>query len=340
MALRLLPKDAQDGGEDILEKNELDFELESAPAVASQYLANKFQMLVIKKGSQTNRELVYVEYKPYQLSGRRGTDQHVIKRACNLGNLLRNGSKSWDEGFHTLPLRCVIQKTRPPRFAFVFQLPDATSKPITLLQWLNDKQMVRPTLGERFKIAKELAVTLFQFHSVGWLHKSVRSENILFFKSDDSHVACARQYLVGFEFSRAEGDQSTTGDDDILERNLYRHPDQQGPPEIRFNIKHDIYALGVVLLEIGLWRAVSSPGFDKFSEMNPDQIQARLQDHARVRLPHHMGDAYTEIVFACMSGAMGSYDQSSEGVGGRTREVIQLEMYEKIVGGMEIGVQL
>jgi hypothetical protein len=61
-------------------------------------------------------------------------------------------------------------------------------------------------------------------------------------------------FVVGFEFSREESDRSTTEQDDKLERNIYRHPDRQGPPEARFNMLHDIYSLGVVLLEIGLSR--------------------------------------------------------------------------------------
>ncbi|KAF4540152.1 Het-s domain protein [Lasiodiplodia theobromae] len=46
--------------------------------------------------------------------------------------------------------------------------------------------------------------------------------------------------------------------DNDLERNLYRHPDRQGRPKTSFSKLHDIYALGVVLLEIGLWEMALS----------------------------------------------------------------------------------
>ena len=39
--------------------------------------------------------------------------------------------------------------------------------------------------------------------------------------------------------------------DDCLSRNVYRHPHRQQSPTEVFNKIHDIYALGVVLLEIG-----------------------------------------------------------------------------------------
>lgn len=36
-------------------------------------------------------------------------------------------------------------------------------------------------------------------------------------------------------------------------RDIYRHPERQGQPTTPFKKIHDIYSLGVVLLEIGLW---------------------------------------------------------------------------------------
>ena len=65
----------------------------------------------------------------------------------------------------------------------------------------------------------------------------------------------------------------------------------------------------------------------------PQSLKLIFPIHARVRLPHDMGDAGTEIVLACMSGAMGTYDQSSEGAVGRASEVIQIaDVRENCVG--------
>jgi hypothetical protein len=35
-------------------------------------------------------------------------------------------------------------------------------------------------------------------------------------------------------------------------RDVYRHPERQGRPQKLFKKVHDIYALGVVMLEIGM----------------------------------------------------------------------------------------
>jgi len=39
-----------------------------------------------------------------------------------------------------------------------------------------------------------------------------------------------------------------------MENNIYRHPERQGKPQTTFKTIHDLSALGIVLLEIGLWK--------------------------------------------------------------------------------------
>lgn len=41
-----------------------------------------------------------------------------------------------------------------------------------------------------------------------------------------------------------------------IELDYYQHPDKRFNRTIRYSRSHDIYSLGVVLLEIGLWRPV------------------------------------------------------------------------------------
>jgi len=287
-------------------------------------------------------ETFYVEYKPYKL--RRGANQPsdaMIRRVRALGNLLCQPSAS-DAGFHTLACRCILkEKDRNGRalnrYAFLFCLPDgATGEPVSLSTAITNHPLNRPTLGQRFQIAKTLATTVFQLHSIGWLHKSIRSENILFFGAPDQMYS--QQYLVGFEFSRDENDTSTTEQDDALERNIYRHPDRQGPPDTRFSVLHDIYSLGVVLLEVGLWRPVL--GFEAFADMGPDAIKERLREHANTRLPHYMGKKYTRAVLECLDQTLADGDVATLGGLERFRESVQIAFCERVLGRIEGGVAL
>lgn len=58
-------------------------------------------------------------------------------------------------------------------------------------------------------------------------------------------------WVLGFEFSRPETYFSNGQSDACPRRDVYRHPDRQQDPSTVFTKIHDIYALGVVLLEIG-----------------------------------------------------------------------------------------
>ena len=95
------------------------------------------------------------------------------------------------------------------------------------------------------------------------VHESFRSENILFFGSHTSNASNNEQidaseknnltqpWIFGFEFSRPDSFFSAGFIDTCPDRDVYRHPERQGQPLTTFKKVHDIYALGIVLLEIG-----------------------------------------------------------------------------------------
>lgn len=296
------------------------------------------QLVKTNEAGSITTELVYVEYKPFDL--RRGATKpssSVMQRMCRLATLLRQ-PKAAENGFRTLRCSGVVQENYPEkRFAFVFELPSPSQIPVSLSEAIslhNSKRLVRPTLNEKFQIASAIAETVFQFHSVHWLHKSIRSEHVLFFYDGNSHLGFCKPHLVGFEFSRDENDRSTTEKDDSLACNIYRHPDRWGPPEERFGVLHDIYALGVVLLEIGIWRPVL--GFDKrFDEMDSDEVRKCLELNAKERLPHYMGVEYTRAVLACLGGELVKKEQAAEksvGSGDQSKpEEMQIAFWENVV---------
>jgi hypothetical protein len=87
------------------------------------------------------------------------------------------------------------------------------------------------------------------------VHESFRSENIIFFPAETDNksfqsimnpatINFAKPWVLGFEYSRPEGDFSLGITDICLARDIYRHPVRQGQPGVMFNKLHDIYALG------------------------------------------------------------------------------------------------
>lgn len=71
--------------------------------------------------------------------------------------------------------------------------------------------------------------------------------------------------MLGFEFSRPETYFSAGLEDKCLARDIYRHPDRQQSPTQPFSKLHDIYALGVVLLEIGAYPCSGTDGRELIS---------------------------------------------------------------------------
>ena len=60
-------------------------------------------------------------------------------------------------------------------------------------------------------------------------------------------------YLVGFEKFRPVDRESSMLGDSLWYKDIYRHPSRQGAhPEKEYKMQHDIYSLGVCLLEIGI----------------------------------------------------------------------------------------
>jgi hypothetical protein len=89
-------------------------------------------------------------------------------------------------------------------------------------------------------------------HSSEFVDKSIRPETVLLL--EDSISELGAPFLAGFEkFRLADGHLFRTGEA-TWEKDLYRHPERQGYwPQKEYSIQHDIYSLGVVLLEVGLW---------------------------------------------------------------------------------------
>ena len=159
-------------------------------------------------------------------------------------------------------------------------------------------------------------------HNLNLVHKNIRPETILTFQVDcdaDHHRTTA---LVGFESFRYADGPTHLSQKQQWERDLYRHPSRQGiRPLVRYAMQHDIYSLGVCLLEIGLWKSlvdystndtgvqyVPGPvlaGVDFVEQRNLTRNAYKVKDFlvqlARAALPAKMGARYTLIVETCLS---------------------------------------
>jgi len=158
--------------------------------------------------------------------------------------------------------RCKENNYRTGRLGFVFEKPSPVSaSPVSLRSLILLR--TKPLLTDRIAIAKAIANCLMSLHSVNWLHKGLRSQNILFFPKDDNTVEYSCPYLSGFGYARpAFREDMTEMMSQNPEADMYRHPRTHGlgPWEGRQGFKRtfDIYSLGVILVEIATWEVVET----------------------------------------------------------------------------------
>ena len=98
---------------------------------------------------------------------------------------------------------------------------------------------------------------MLYLHVVDWLHKAIRSDNILFFSHPNS-PELSKAYLSGFKCARPDRCEETTTDDGLDSwAELYLHPDYQGLNSKRsYRKTFNIYSFGLILLEIAHWTKI------------------------------------------------------------------------------------
>lgn len=235
--------------------------------------------------------------------------------------------------FGLLRCRGVVKVTNADNeiesYDFIFHIPPSLRSPKSLRDVLIQ---AKPdlSLSSRFHIAQQLSQSLSYVHTYGFVHKGIRPETILIFQDDESELAAS--FLLGFEKFRPAQGLTLRANDCAWQKDLYRHPRRQGlRPEDEYIMQHDIYSLGVCLLEIGLWQTLvvygpSQSGHeaqiqsqDNHNMPEPSQLLTRLSNAennetpkatlikqslvelALSELPPRMGDKYTDIVVSCLT---------------------------------------
>lgn len=260
----------------------------------------------------------------------------LTARLADLVRLL-NASKSAD--FRSL--KCIGCTHQPHNYSYIleFEIPPGIddSKHNSLHNIIrNVKGQDRPSLNERLRMSLCLARALYQWHLVGWLHEGISGFNVIFFNRENERLAdYSNPFLHGFEFARPDSDPSIGRAMDDIDFNVYRHPDRQGSVRKGHKKKHDLYSLGVVMLEIGLWQTASSmignPGSSPYS---PQQIQGLLRKHCKERLAHFAGESYSAAVYVCLSSQFGADVDDEMGSG------LLKAFQEKVISELSRGVMI
>ncbi|KAL8790277.1 MAG: hypothetical protein Q9195_006435 [Heterodermia aff. obscurata] len=236
---------------------------------------------------------------------------------CHVRDLARTLSCSQPSTLGLLQCIGVMKKLdtsgKISQYQFVFLYPSEHYTTTSSLRALLLRGPI--SLDAKYAIAKSLTRGVLAVHSADFVHKSIRPDNILVF--NDSNDQETKAYLVGFEQIRPAAASTSLIGDMLWERNLYRHPSRQGVrPEHIYIMQHDIYSLGVCLLEIGIWNSLVIPSvppkpgkllhIEGQLKMNNTlkaawEIKKTLIHMARTFLPSLMGKVYTNVVLSCLT---------------------------------------
>lgn len=219
-----------------------------------------------------------------------------------------------------------------PRFELQYSMPSDLNDPRSLRDLLTDRSNYKlHPLNHRFRLAKHLATSIVYMHSGQFVHKNIKPENILMMTSANGQIeeqfpyVLGWPFLVGFDRCRPASVLSGRYGEGKMEECLYQHPTRWGVvAEEAFTMLHDIYSLGVVLLEIGLWQSLvewnedtkgyvfapfltdivvgsmNKDGITSRADHRSKMVKERLVQIAKIWLPPSMGDTYTAVVIACL----------------------------------------
>jgi hypothetical protein len=289
---------------------------------------------------------VVIEWKAYDDLQDPKRKEAIIERVSALASLLNRVGNT--KNLNTLKCLGYFTNEKFSRFGYILALPDETKSsianssttagtcgppksPSTLYSFIGQDRPSSsvPDLGSRMALALNLARTLLQLHAAGWLHKGLRSDNILFFDSAPKNSSDApdisNPYLTGFEYSRPDTEMAITEALTTYSKSqdCYRHPDTlstvgaANPITSRFRREFDVYSLGCVLLEIGLWRKLEAFWKEKYNN-DPNMFRDRLLQIWSKDLGRTCGKTYESIVRLCLG----------EGAQGCSTEVSKSQMHD------------
>ncbi|KAF8424186.1 kinase-like domain-containing protein [Tirmania nivea] len=248
-----------------------------------------------------------VEWKSYAGVKDSGTIALLRKQIQLLATLPNSQFKP----LHFRVLKCAgfFEAEDRKAFGMVYEFPgqsDTAATPITLHSHISSTGERRLPLEHLFQLAQGLVSCVLDFHSVGWLHKSLTSENIVFFpvSQPPNAILIREPYIIGFDHSRPTDSLFTLGPVEDLDAD---YQDPRYTQETGFCKAFEYYSVGIILLEVGLWRTFSSIVKRKeYRGYNQNAIRKAILQKYIPSLKSSMGTTYYKAVRACISGELGN----------------------------------
>lgn len=221
----------------------------------------------------------------------------------------------------TLRLLGWFREPRTMRYGLVYEMPNFPlyrhvpigsspfpRQPQSLLTYLqhgaDTDSNNMPNLEDRFRLAFNIASSVLYFHTKGITHRNISSNNILFFPAETPAASAGGKiwkeglirnpYVASFDQG---ADDIANAQEEPFISSIYRHPHTMRGLRISFRPAYDLYSLGIVFLEIGLWMPVSKLWKTRYTRSD---FKIRLQSVYVKKLAAKCGTTYMRIVDDCL----------------------------------------
>jgi hypothetical protein len=289
------------------------------------------------------KEHVWVEWKEYNSTYPLPSWNQIIEdRVKKLAALL--GLEDKPKEFRAP--RCLgyfhDQDEDTTRYGLIYSRPDGSStatEPQSLFDLIREGE--KPSLTQRVVLANTIARSLMYLHSVNWLHKGLRSDNIVFFAPPGRTPNYSIPNLSGFDYARPDlPEELTEKPSENFEHDIYRHPHALDGSGTRSKKSWDIYSLGIVLVEIAYWRTIGD-----IVDVHVNQNHARsklrevksllLQEQFLIKIGVEAGERYKDVVRRCIAGGADlgireGADESEPDVGADMQQVFSQAVVGKL----------
>ena len=268
---------------------------------------------------------VIIEFKPVPVTDNPHNDEEIrtaiLRQVRSLIKALRIGAREPSK-FHVMDCLGLFEDLDALGIIFKPPYEDRNRFRCQTLNAIieNDShdRFLSRSFGNRIALATALSWSLVRFHLATWVHKKISTHNILLFQDmeadDGDGYSWDSPFLVGFELARHSLANSNPQQQRPMEwkQRIYTHPQRVGNDRhqtfVKFTKRHDIYSLGVVLLEIGLLHLFTAPRFVNNSDpsknldkLSPSALARHFQRMAR-SLRMNMGSLYAEATLRCLEG--------------------------------------
>lgn len=283
-----------------------------------------------------------IEKRPYSDH----TEQELEDDIKDLTKLL--ASSSYSEGI--LDIVGYTNDKEDLCFNLVFAVPDELAFQGTLRGILHETPRA-PALDVRVSVCVQLAEAVLHVHRLDLVHKNISSANIAVMKP--THAAPGDEipevlsvFLLNWHLARRASHATNKAGETSWWKGIYCHPKRQMElAEEEYSMGHDMYSLGVSMLEVLTWKPLVtisdkkptiSPLFrDRAASLgvleenrlrllgrgpkteselctaNPSAVQRILVDIARTELPAIAGSKLSKLVVSCLTCLEGGFPNLS-----------------------------